>query len=149
MASTHPQELILRQDRAFERGVTTRRSQIFGDQICGDGFFCRTFAPSHCRLCCGPGLALPLASKTCSRLALAYVIGRINEENEPFSTAERSERVENFLFRATREYAKQVSSRRPLPRDAFGANSPEPRRRAVTERHVITQKTSSYITVCT
>ena len=25
-------------------------------------------------------------------------------ENEPFSTAERSERVENFLFRATREY---------------------------------------------
>ena len=30
-----------------------------------------------------------------------------------------------------------------------GANSPEPRRRAVTEWHVITQKTSSYITVCT
>ena len=31
----------------------------------------------------------------------------------------------------------------------LGANSPEPRRRAVTEWHVITQKTSSYITVCT
>ena len=31
----------------------------------------------------------------------------------------------------------------------LGANSPEPRRRAVTKWHVITQKTSSYITVCT
>ena len=31
----------------------------------------------------------------------------------------------------------------------LGANSPEPRRRAVTEWHVITQKTSSYITVST
>ena len=29
---------------------------------------------------CCPGLALPLASKACSRLALAYVIGRIKEE---------------------------------------------------------------------
>ena len=40
-------------------------------------------------------------------------------ENEPFTTAERSERVENFLFRAMREYAKQALSRRPLPLDAL------------------------------
>ena len=37
-------------------------------------------APSHCRLCCRSGLVLPLASKAYSRLALAYVIGQINEE---------------------------------------------------------------------
>ena len=37
---------------------------------------------SHCCLCCGSGLALPLASKACSRLALSYVIGRINEEKK-------------------------------------------------------------------
>ena len=49
-------------------------------RVCGDGFFCRTFAPCPCRLYCGSGLALPLASKACSRLALEYVIGRINEE---------------------------------------------------------------------
>ena len=38
--NTRPQELILRQDRAVEHGVTTRRSRIFGDRmVCGDGFF--------------------------------------------------------------------------------------------------------------
>ena len=37
-------------------------------------------APSHCRLCCGSGLAQPLSLKACSRLALAFVIGRKNEE---------------------------------------------------------------------
>ena len=34
----------------------------------------------------------------CSSMCIRYFA-----ENEPFSTAERSERVENFLFRATRE----------------------------------------------
>ena len=69
-ASSRPQELIFRQDRAVEHGVTTRRSQIFGNRrVCSDWFFCRTFASSHCRLCCGSGLALPLASMACSRLA--------------------------------------------------------------------------------
>ena len=38
------------------------------------------FAPSHCCLCCGSGLALPVASKAFFRLALAHVIGRMNEE---------------------------------------------------------------------
>ena len=38
------------------------------------------YAPSHCRLCCSSGLELPLASKACSRLALVYVIGRINKK---------------------------------------------------------------------
>ena len=81
-ASTRPLELILRQDRAVQRAVyTTRHSRIFGDRrVCGDGFFCQLLAPSHCRLCCRSSLVLPLASKAYSRLALAYVIGRINEE---------------------------------------------------------------------
>ena len=61
-------------------------------------------------------------------------------ENEPFSTAERSERVENFLFRATRKYMEAGIEQRCL-----GANSPEPRRRAVLWWHVSAQKTSSYI----
>ena len=39
--------------------------------------------------------------------------------NEPFSTAERSERVENFLFRTTRNTRKQASSKRLLPGDAL------------------------------
>ena len=34
----------------------------------------------HCRLCCSSGLELPLASKACSRLALVYVMGRINKK---------------------------------------------------------------------
>ena len=37
-----------------------------------------------------------------------------NTENEPFSTAERSERVENFLFRATREYTEAGIEQRCL-----------------------------------
>ena len=61
--------------------------------------------------------------------------------NEPFSTAERSERVENFLFRATREYTEAGIEQRYL-----GANSPEPRRRAVIGWRVSAQTTSSYIT---
>ena len=58
-----------------------------------------------------------------------------------FSTAERSERVENFLFRATREYTEAGIEQRCL-----GANSPEPRRRAAIGWRVSAQTTSSYIT---
>ena len=67
--------------------------------------------------------------------------GRVKRENEPFSTAQRSERVENFLFCTTREYTEAgIEQRGP------GTNSPEPRRCAVPGWHVSAQKTSSYIT---
>ena len=66
--------------------------------------------------------------------------------NEPFSTAERSERVENFLFRATREYAEAGIEQAIVAMWRLGANSPEPRKRVVREWHVSTQKTGSYIT---
>ena len=67
-------------------------------------------------------------------------------ENEPFSTAERSERVENFLFRAMREYTEAGIEQAIVSMRRLGANSPEPRKRAVREWHVNTQKTGSYIT---
>ena len=51
------------------------------------------------------------------------------EGNEPFSTAERSERVENFLFRAMREYTKAGIEQATVAMRCHGANSPEPRRR--------------------
>ena len=54
------------------------------------------------------------------------VVRREKRNYEPFSTAERSERVENFLFRATCEYTEAGIEQRCL-----GDNSPEPRRRAV------------------
>ena len=54
-------------------------------------------------------------------------------ENEPFSTAERSERVENFLFRATREYTEAGIEQAIVAMRRLGANSPEPRKRAVRE----------------
>ena len=66
--------------------------------------------------------------------------------NEPFSTAERSERVENFLFRATREYTEAGIEQAIVAMRRLGANSPELRKRAVREWHVSTQKTGSYIT---
>ena len=50
-------------------------------------------------------------------------------ENEPFSTAERSERVENFLFRATREYTEAGIEQAIVAMRRLGANSPEPRKR--------------------
>ena len=53
--------------------------------------------------------------------------------NEPFSTAERSERVENFLFRATREYTEAGIEQAIVAKRRLGANSPEPRKRAVRE----------------
>ena len=62
-------------------------------------------------------------------------------KNQPFSTAERSKRVENFLLRATCEYTEAGIEQRCL-----GANSPEPRRRAVPGSHVGAQKPGSYIT---
>ena len=57
-------------------------------------------------------------------------------ENEPFSTAERSERVENFLFCATREYMEAGIEQATVAMRCLGANSPEPRRRAVPGWHV-------------
>ena len=69
-----------------------------------------------------------------------------SSNNEPFSTAERSERVENFLFRATREYTEAGIEQAIVAMRRLGANSPEPRKRAVHEWHVSTQKTGSYIT---
>ena len=59
--------------------------------------------------------------------------GKENCENEPFSTAERSERVENFLFRATREYTEAGIEQAIVAMRRLGANSPEPRKRAVRE----------------
>ena len=55
-------------------------------------------------------------------------------QNEPFSMAERSERVENFLFRATREYTEAGIEQATVAMQCHGANSPEPSRRAVPER---------------
>ena len=59
--------------------------------------------------------------------------GRAKRENEPFSTAERSERVENSLFRATREYTEAGIEQAIVTMRRLGANSPEPRKRAVRE----------------
>ena len=54
-------------------------------------------------------------------------------QNEPFSTAERSETVENFLFRATREYTEAGLGieQATVAMRCLGANSPEPPRRGV------------------
>ena len=57
----------------------------------------------------------------------------VGKENEPFSTAERSERVENFLFRATREYTEAGIEQAIVAMRRLGANSTEPRKRAVRE----------------
>ena len=84
---------------------------------------------------------VPLLRIYSEKVFLQVVQNWISWHNEPFSTAERSERVENFLFRATREYTEAGIEQRRL-----GANSPEPRRRAVPGWHVGAQKTSSYIT---
>ena len=65
-------------------------------------------------------------------------------ENEPFSTPERSERVENWLFRATGEYTEAGIEQATVVMQCLGDNSPEPRRRAVPGWHVSAQKTSSY-----
>ena len=53
-------------------------------------------------------------------------------QNEPFSTAERRERVENFLFRATHEHTEAGIEQATVAMRCHGANSPEPRRRAVS-----------------
>ena len=60
-------------------------------------------------------------------------ISSLAKENEPFSTAERSERVENFLFRATREYTEAGIEQAIVAMRRLGANSPEPRKRVVRE----------------
>ena len=56
-----------------------------------------------------------------------------SKDNEPFSTADRSERVENFLFRATREYTEAGIEQAIVAMRRLGANSPELRKRAVRE----------------
>ena len=53
------------------------------------------------------------------------------EGNEPFLTAERSERVENVFFRATQEYTEAGIEQATVAMRCHGANSPEPRRGAV------------------
>ena len=53
--------------------------------------------------------------------------------NEPFSTAERSERVENLLFRATREYTEAGIEQAIVAMQRLGANIPDLRKRAVRE----------------
>ena len=70
----------------------------------------------------------------------------LSKKKWTISTAERSERVENFLFRATREYTEAGIEQAIVAMRRLGANSPEPRKSAVREWHVSTQKTGSYIT---
>ena len=62
-----------------------------------------------------------------------YHYSRYALDIEPFSTAERSERVENFLFCATREYTEAGIEQAIVAMRRLGANSPEPRKRAVRE----------------
>ena len=54
-----------------------------------------------------------------------------------------------FSFSRNARIRKAGIEQATIATRCLGTNSPEPRRRAVTEWHVITQKTSSYITVCT
>ena len=61
----------------------------------------------------------------------AFVVGCIN--NEPFSTAERSERVEKSPFRAMREHTEAGIEQAIVAMRRLGANSPEPCKRAVRE----------------
>ena len=58
---------------------------------------------------------------------------RKTEDNEPFSTAERSEIVENLLFRATREYTEAGIEQAIVAMQRLGANIPDLRKRAVRE----------------
>ena len=64
--------------------------------------------------------------------ALYIAQGRLRK-NEPFSTAERSERVENFLFCATRDYTEAGIEQAFVAMRRLGASSPEPRKRVVRE----------------
>ena len=80
------------------------------------------------------------------RLQSQTKIKTMEKENEPFSTAERSERVENFLFCATREYTEAGIEQGIVAMRRLAANCPDPRKRAVREWHVNTQETGSYIT---
>ena len=57
--------------------------------------------------------------------------GRSYYDNEPFSTAERSERVENFLFRATHKHTEAGIEEATIAMRCHDANSPEPRGCAV------------------
>ena len=66
-------------------------------------------------------------------IELVGLVISLVSENEPFSTAERSERVENFLFRATREYTEAGIEQAIVAMRRLGANSPEPRKRVIRE----------------
>ena len=52
---------------------------------------------------------------------------------EPFSTAERSERVENFFFSRNARIREAGIEQATVATRCLGANSPELHRRAVTE----------------
>ena len=87
-----------------------------------------------------------VGSQSTSKSTCVVPAWTLTSENEPFSTAERSERVENFLFRTTREYTEAGIEQAIVAERRLGTNSPEPRKRAVHEWHVSTQKTGRYIT---
>ena len=67
------------------------------------------------------------------KLSMGCRKAKATQGNEPFSTAERSERVENFLFRATRKYTEAGIEQETVAMRCQGANSPEPHRRGVPE----------------
>ena len=71
--------------------------------------------------------------KTHFSIRSTFFLSFYTEENEPFSTAERSERVENSLFRATREDTEAGIEQATVAMRRLGANSPEPRKRTVHE----------------
>ena len=62
--------------------------------------------------------------------------------------AERSERVENFLFRATHEYTEAGIEQPTVAMRCHGANSPEPRRRAVPGSDTSALRTEDASTLC-
>ena len=86
-----------------------------------------------CDITLSPSLSIYLSLCAIDEIFSAFSIVSSASENEPFSTAERSERVENFLFRATREYTEAGIEQAIVAMRRLGANSPEPRKRAVRE----------------
>ena len=80
-------------------------------------------------------------------LSIWFSFDRIGKQDQKWTIFNgwTSERVENFLFRATREYTAAGIEQATVAMRCLGANSPEPRRRAVPGWHV-SRRTSSYIT---
>ena len=114
---------------------------MFPKRVC----FLPLLMPTHCRTSLGE----PNTVKYVCRAIL---------DNEPFSTAERSERVENFLFRAMREQTGAGIHQATVSMRLHGANRPELRRCAAPgtsdtpalrldqTRQRCAQQTSNYIT---